>query len=201
MRPTPPKSDSENRRREIGGAIDQVSIASGTIVSADGLIVTMNDGRENGEYSVTLGEGRELAARLLVDDRRSGLILLKVNAAGLPFLMPLNPPPQIGEEVTWTYSIGAKTAQRPEGSSPPRGVSCRGWEPICCNSTAKSPTGAPAGRSSMSRDILWELSRSAGSPLLSGSVLPSRHQQCRLCSMSVGERGQSSWSAASSESF
>ena len=34
---------------EHRGAIDQVSIASGTIVSAHGLIVTMNDGRENGD--------------------------------------------------------------------------------------------------------------------------------------------------------
>ena len=64
---------------------------------------------------MTLGEGRELAARLLVDDRRSGLILLKVDAAGLPFLMPLNPPPQIGEEVTWTYSIGAKNRAAARG--------------------------------------------------------------------------------------
>jgi S1-C subfamily serine protease len=87
---------------------DQVNMASGTIVSADGLVVTMVGAREDGKYSVTFGDGKSLAARLLVDDRRTGLKLLKVDSAGLPFLNPVQQPPQIGEEVTWTYCLGPK---------------------------------------------------------------------------------------------
>ncbi|HEY3966680.1 MAG TPA: PDZ domain-containing protein [Planctomycetaceae bacterium] len=110
---TPPRTvvSTEMRYRAVRTtmtALNQVGMASGTIVSADGLIVTMIEPREGGEYSVTLGDGRALTAHVLVDDRRTGLKLLKIDAAGLPFLEPLNQPPQIGEDVTWTYCLGAK---------------------------------------------------------------------------------------------
>lgn len=89
-------------------ALNQVNMASGTIVSADGLVVTMLGAHEGGKYSVTLSDGRAVPARLVVDDRRSGLQLLKADAAGLPFLVPARQPPQIGEEVIWTYCLGLK---------------------------------------------------------------------------------------------
>jgi S1-C subfamily serine protease len=87
---------------------NQLNMASGTLVSADGLIVTMIGSHEDGQYSVTLADGRTMPARLLVDDRRSGLQLLKIDAAGLPFLSISNQPAQIGEDVTWTYCLDLK---------------------------------------------------------------------------------------------
>ena len=84
---------------------NQIRMASGTIVSPDGRIVTTLEGAEKGSYSVTLQDGRSLPARLLVDDRRSGLRLLKVDAANLPSLSLVTEPAQIGEEVTTTYCL------------------------------------------------------------------------------------------------
>lgn len=84
---------------------DQFGMASGTIITADGLIVTMIGPHEGGTYSVTLGDGRVLAARLLADDRRSGLQLLKVDADGLPNLDSSDRSPDLGEEVVWTYCL------------------------------------------------------------------------------------------------
>lgn len=89
-------------------APNQFNMATGTIVSADGLIVTMIGSREGGQYSVKFGDGRTLTARLMVDDRRTGMQLLKVDAAGLAYLIPSNQPAQVGEEVTWTYCLGHK---------------------------------------------------------------------------------------------
>lgn len=113
--PPTPANDADSYKSAVRALVtqrktlaDRVNMASGTIVSADGLIVTMVGAREDGKYSVTLGDGRALAAQLLVDDRRTGLKLLKVDAAGLPFLMPANQSPQVGEDVTWTYCLGSK---------------------------------------------------------------------------------------------
>jgi serine protease Do len=93
---------------QYAGLPNHLSMASGTIVSADGLIVTVIGSHDDGQYSVTLADGRALPARVLVDDRRTGLQLLKIDAGGLPFLMLSNQPPQIGEEVTLTYCLDLK---------------------------------------------------------------------------------------------
>jgi S1-C subfamily serine protease len=97
------------------GGADQLRMASGTIVSADGQIVTMIGSYEDGQYVVTLGDGKSLPARLLVDDRRTGLQLLKIDVAGLPFLIPSRQPVPIGEEVTWAYCLDPKDRAAGQG--------------------------------------------------------------------------------------
>ena len=87
---------------------DRFGMASGTIVSADGLIVTTVGAHDSGTYSVTFNDGRSLPARLVVDDRRSGLQLLKVGEADLPFVTLSDQPPQIGEEISVTYCLDPK---------------------------------------------------------------------------------------------
>lgn len=97
-----PAADAQGIRTTRG---NQVRMASGTIVSADGLIVTTLEGTEKGKYSVTLKDRKAFEARLLVDDRRSGLRLLKVDLADLPHVAVASEPAQIGEEVTATYCL------------------------------------------------------------------------------------------------
>jgi len=63
--------------------VDAVSYATGTIVSADGLIITML-GSDGGKFTVTLDGGKQLPAKLVAVDRRSGLQLLKIDAQDLP---------------------------------------------------------------------------------------------------------------------
>lgn len=58
--------------------VDAVSYATGTVVSTDGLIVTML-GSDQGTLKVTLKDGQELPAKFVAIDRRSGLQLLKVD--------------------------------------------------------------------------------------------------------------------------
>ena len=59
--------------------VDAVSYASGTVVSPDGLIVTMIGEIGKGNLTVTLADGKQTKAKLLVDDQRSGLQLIKVD--------------------------------------------------------------------------------------------------------------------------
>ena len=78
---------------------DVVSLSSGTVVSDDGLIVTLIAATGEGEYSVTLDGGRTLPARLVVDDRRSGLYLLKVDAGDLAHVELASDETSMGELV------------------------------------------------------------------------------------------------------
>jgi len=87
---------------------DAVILASGTVLSADGLIVTRIDGTGKGSLLVTFPDGRELPARLLVDDRRSGLHLLKVDAEGLPFVKLADEPAQVGQRVLSVMCISPR---------------------------------------------------------------------------------------------
>ena len=78
---------------------DAVSLSSGTVVSSDGLIVTFTGETGKGSYSVTFDDGRALPARLLVDDRRSGLKLLKVDADDLPSVRLAEEEAEMGQAV------------------------------------------------------------------------------------------------------
>lgn len=75
--------DSQQQLEAGGEAVDAVSYATGTIVSTDGLIVTTL-GSEGGNLKVTFNNGKEMPAKLVAADRRSGLQLLKVDSDGLP---------------------------------------------------------------------------------------------------------------------
>ncbi len=94
-----------------GGDIrpDKVSYSNGTIVSADGLIVAAaeRDARD-ARYEVTLHDGRKLPAKLLVEDLRSRLCLLKVEAKDLPHVALAEGKAELGQPVTAVYSPGGK---------------------------------------------------------------------------------------------
>ncbi len=61
-----------------------LAMASGTVLSSDGLVVTCYLGE--GTPAVMFADGRSLPARVLVDDERSNLLLLKVEASDVPAL-------------------------------------------------------------------------------------------------------------------
>jgi S1-C subfamily serine protease len=91
-----------------GSVASDLTMSAGTVVSADGLIVTTLPHKSGGSFRVTLGDGRETEGKLLVDDRRTGLKLVKINAANLPFLTPKEQSPPIGEDVVATYCVTLK---------------------------------------------------------------------------------------------
>jgi S1-C subfamily serine protease len=80
-----------------------LALASGVVVSADGLIVTLNQ-EPDGHYDIILADSRRLPARVVVDDRRSGLRLLKVDAADLPHLAMADAEAEIGDQVFAAFS-------------------------------------------------------------------------------------------------
>ena len=63
--------------------VDSITYASGTVVSSDGYIVTTIGEEKGGDLNVTFSDGRTLAAEVRVVDNRSGLRLIKVDAADL----------------------------------------------------------------------------------------------------------------------
>ncbi|HWB12393.1 MAG TPA: trypsin-like peptidase domain-containing protein [Pirellulales bacterium] len=75
-----------------------LTLASGVVVSANGLVVTSNQ-EPDGHYDVIFADGRSLPARVVVDDRRSGLRLLKVDATDLPHLTLADADAEIGDHV------------------------------------------------------------------------------------------------------
>jgi Do/DeqQ family serine protease len=70
-------------------AQQQASLGSGAIVRADGVVVTNNHVVEGGqEITVTLADRREFPARILLQDARTDLAILKIDPSGerLPVL-------------------------------------------------------------------------------------------------------------------
>lgn len=64
--------------------VDSVTYASGTVVSADGFIVTTIGEEKGGELHVTFSNGKTHVAKVCVVDNRSGLRLLKIDAESVP---------------------------------------------------------------------------------------------------------------------
>ncbi len=87
---------------------DEISLSSGTAVSTDGLIVTVLAHSKPGAFSVTLNDGRTLPARLLVDDFRSGLKLLKIDADDLQPVQTGKDQGELGQQVVATYCTDLK---------------------------------------------------------------------------------------------
>ena len=86
----PGRPDPRNPRGGGGGAEEepqQRGVGSGFILSADGFIMTnahVVDGAD--EVIVTLTDKRELRARIIGADKRTDVAVVKVDAAGLPFV-------------------------------------------------------------------------------------------------------------------
>jgi serine protease Do len=79
-RGAPPGADEDNEPRQRG-------VGSGFVLSADGFIMTnahVIDGAD--EVIVTLTDKRELKARVIGADRRTDVAVVKIDAAGLPFV-------------------------------------------------------------------------------------------------------------------
>jgi len=87
--PMPGRPDPRRGPRGGGGDEEpqQRGVASGFILSADGYVMTnahVVDGAD--ELIVTLPDKREFKARVIGADKRTDVALLKIDAAGLPFV-------------------------------------------------------------------------------------------------------------------
>lgn len=93
---------------------DSIALSSGTAVSADGLIVTcVGEPGQKGQYKVTLTDGRETTAELLVDDRRCGLRLLRINFDDLSHLRLAEEDAAVGQELVAAVCVdGTRRAVR-----------------------------------------------------------------------------------------
>lgn len=111
------------------GAPD-LSLASGTVVSADGLIVAFSPtpaaSPESGHHTVTFDDGRTFTARLVVNDRRNGLELLKIDAHDLPHLTPADEDAQLGDQVYATFATDARQRAAAQGMVAARNQSRKG---------------------------------------------------------------------------
>lgn len=111
------------------GAPD-LSLASGTVVSADGLIVAFSPtpaaSPEAGHHTVTFGDGRTFSARLVVDDRRNGLELLKIDAQDLAHVTPADEDAQLGDQVYATFATDARQRAAAQGMVAARNQSRKG---------------------------------------------------------------------------
>jgi len=88
-------------------AFSRISQTTGTVASADGLVVTLlqSDARK-AKYEITLQDGRRLPARLVVEDFRSNLCLLKIDAEDLAYVSPADEPARLGQEIATVYCGG-----------------------------------------------------------------------------------------------
>lgn len=68
------------------------AVGAGTLVSADGLVLTVTPLIESpGDITVTLDTGEKLRAAVVGQDRQTGLALLKIDGTNLPFLRAVAP--------------------------------------------------------------------------------------------------------------
>lgn len=100
--------------------VDSVTYASGTVVSADGFIVTTIGEEKGGEIRVTFSDGKTHVAKVCVVDNRSGLRLLKIDAESVPSVTIAAFKGLLGEPVAAVYcsdledrvaSVGIVSAQ------------------------------------------------------------------------------------------
>jgi len=111
---TPQLGDEFKKMLAMPGFKKAEGPTTGVILSADGYIVTSAWNFESRPtvVTVTTGDGKTTAARLLGIDRAAGLALLKVDRQGLPaatFLDPANT--AVG---AWAFAVGRALDKRPD---------------------------------------------------------------------------------------
>ncbi len=88
-------------------AFSRISQTTGTVLSADGLVVTLlQPNARKAKYEITLQGGKRLPARLVVEDFRSNLCLLKADAEDLACALPADEPVGLGQEIATVYCDG-----------------------------------------------------------------------------------------------
>ncbi|HET6324717.1 MAG TPA: trypsin-like peptidase domain-containing protein [Planctomycetaceae bacterium] len=92
-----------------------VNVWCGVLIRPDGWIVTTSCGSPNAELEVRLTDGRALPARLVVDDRRTGLWLLKVALVESPSVSLATVPVELGQDVVAAMMDGPKSRQIARG--------------------------------------------------------------------------------------
>jgi S1-C subfamily serine protease len=92
-----------------------VNVWCGVLIRSDGWIVTSSGGPANAELEVRLTDGRAFPARLVVDDRRTGLWLLKAELVEGPSISLATTPVELGEDVIAATMDGPKSRQIARG--------------------------------------------------------------------------------------
>jgi S1-C subfamily serine protease len=98
-----------------GSRLSSVVSASATVVSPDGLLVTHLDTGQDPDIQITFADGRTQPAKLLVDDRRSGLKLLKVNVEDLVHLELADSDVELGQPVLTAACTGLQSREVSQG--------------------------------------------------------------------------------------
>lgn len=140
-----------------------LALASGTVVSSDGLVVTLSNEPAEGHYSVTFDDGKTLPARLVVDDRRNGLRLLKVEAGDMPHLSLAESNAEPGDQVFAAFCTNRQERAAAQGMIAAR--SKTSWLQLDLASGPMS-TGAP---------LVDDQGRLIG--IVSGRIAPNPHAQ------------------------
>ncbi len=95
--------------------VTAVNVWCGVLIRPDGWIVTIACGSPKAELEVRLTDGRALPARLVVDDRRTGLWLLKVALVEGPSVSLATAPVELGQDVLAATIDGARSRQIARG--------------------------------------------------------------------------------------
>lgn len=91
------------------GITPQISVCSGVSLG-NGLVVTFARATPATQFRVTLADGEQARASLVVQDQYSGLCLLQTDAQGLPTLEFATAPPAIG---AWLMTAAASGIDQP----------------------------------------------------------------------------------------
>lgn len=103
------------RQQALRFGLDAVNVWCGVLIRSDGWIVTTSGGPATAELEVRLTEGPAFPARLVVDDRRTGLWLLKAALVGAPSLPLATTPVELGQDVIAAMMDGPKSRQIARG--------------------------------------------------------------------------------------
>jgi serine protease Do len=114
--PTPSAPPVVPQYPGVGEKTETVTLASGTVVSTDGLVVTPKlDEADAGNPAVMFEDGRSLPAKIVVDDRRSGLLLLEVETSDLSAIAIAEAGPELAQPLLAAVASGPKVRTVAQG--------------------------------------------------------------------------------------